>query len=605
MTYRSDSRAQVSESNHRRQLVSPARRQSSGGESANGALRQRLGNQGILQLIGSGAVVQRQTAPAAASPADSLIDDLVSAIQAHWLQTGPGSDRPDLVLKRQWPAIRRSIVDVPGSLRGLGTQETTDQLRALSKQQRAAVADAVLDRLVSQVGAESSETYRDEYARLSRRVKDAMEPDADPFVGYVTMRAGLKATFGSIDALNQHFDSLVEAQFPPVAAKVVGQQSLVHVDLKNALDRAAALLKAKSANQPGLFDEVVASISGFDTLGGRKHVRGSWSTSIRENRNRPEQIGNHSFGFSIDIHSNLNPNLPNFRWDLVQRLTGFDVYGADMQSVRPGKDFDVALQGAQRFRQASDRFRDIFSSETKLQSAMASEATKARAPVAPAELFSAVVAASTQSRPGAALAALRTLVLDAMAKEDERRARDTASSQEESPQVVREIVSGLAAKIRSRSDLDRLMPAIETQLIDMRDAQPPTDKHAELAVLFTKGVVAQLHRVPEQSRRVALPASIRDQLAPRVRTTEATALTTLLIEMHRLFTSSQKHTGGSESLAGVAAHGFMNLMPELVAALTSREGGNLLWLGSSPYTKDWMHFELYPAPQITPQGEWP
>ncbi len=198
----------------------------------------------------------------------------------------------------------------------------------------------------------------------------------------------------------------------------------VHPDLKNALDRAAALLKAKSSTQPGLFDRVVASISGFDTLGGRQHVRGSWSTSIRENRNRPEQIGNHSFGFSIDIHSTLNPNLPNFRWDLVQRLTDVDVYGADMQSVRPGKDYDVALQGAQNFRRASDRFRDAFSNEANLQGAMANEATKARAPVAPADLFKAVVAASADIRAGAqAQAALKTLLLGAMTKEDERRAR--------------------------------------------------------------------------------------------------------------------------------------------------------------------------------------
>ena len=78
-------------------------------------------------------------------------------------------------------------------------------------------------------------------------------------------------------------------------------------------------------------------------------------------------------------------------------------------------------------------------------------------------------------------------------------------------------------------------------------------------------VVAELRRLPENIRRYELPGNLRYQLTPRVRAAEATALTTLLIEMHRLFTSSQKHTGGSDS----------------------------------------QHFELSPAPKITPQGEWP
>jgi hypothetical protein len=148
------------------------------------------------------------------------------------------------------------------------------------------------------------------------------------------------------------------------------------------------------------------------------------------------------------------------------------------------------------------------------------------------------------------------------------------------------------------------MPFIEKQLIDVQDAAPPADTHTELAVLFSKGVVAELRRMSEYIRRFELPANIRHQLTPRVRTAEAASLSTLLIEMHHVFTSSQKHTGGPDSLPGVAAHGFMNLMPELVAALTSSQGGNLLWLGSSPYTKDWMHFELSPQPKITPEGEW-
>jgi hypothetical protein len=49
----------------------------------------------------------------------------------------------------------------------------------------------------------------------------------------------------------------------------------------------------------------------------------------------------------------------------------------------------------------------------------------------------------------------------------------------------------------------------------------------------------------------------------------------------------------------------MNLEPELVAALTSSEGGNLVWLGATYGTKDWMHFQLKSPPPIPRQGTWP
>jgi hypothetical protein len=41
----------------------------------------------------------------------------------------------------------------------------------------------------------------------------------------------------------------------------------------------------------------------------------------------------------------------------------------------------------------------------------------------------------------------------------------------------------------------------------------------------------------------------------------------------------------------VAAHGFMNLHPRLVGALSGTDGGNLNWLGTSS-VRDYMHFEL-------------
>jgi hypothetical protein len=247
-------------------------------------------------------------------------------------------------------------------------------------------------------------------------------------------------------------------------------------------------------------------------------------------------------------------------------------------------------------------------------------------PVASAVLFKAVVAASESGKAGGeALMALKALLLDAMKKEDARKAQATSSggfgdsgtriqiAAHEDPVVVSTIVSSLKSKIRGRADMERLMPFIKKQLLDVMDQAPPSAKHPELAILFTRSVVAELRRVPAYIREYEMPDSIRRRLAPGVMVADTTALAGLLVELHRLFASTRissgalagQKVGSSGSLAGVAAQGFMNLMPELVAALTSKEGGNLLWLGSTAGTKDWMHFELSKVPKITPEGEWP
>ncbi|MDO8144910.1 DUF4157 domain-containing protein [Isoptericola sp. 178] len=57
----------------------------------------------------------------------------------------------------------------------------------------------------------------------------------------------------------------------------------------------------------------------------------------------------------------------------------------------------------------------------------------------------------------------------------------------------------------------------------------------------------------------------------------------------------------SEGTRGsVAAHGFLNLPPLLVAALTGSDAGNLKWLGTA--NQDFMHFELNPRPPLFTTG---
>ncbi len=75
----------------------------------------------------------------------------------------------------------------------------------------------------------------------------------------------------------------------------------------------------------------------------------------------------------------------------------------------------------------------------------------------------------------------------------------------------------------------------------------------------------------------------------------------LLVEVFHTFAESRGPGGSGQvppqakpSGAGpIAARGFMNLDPRVVAGLTSGVGGGLYWLGGcEDSTKDFMHFEL-------------
>lgn len=582
--------------------------------------------------------VQRQPDPdaptpvdAPPSPVDTLIDAIALAIETPLSAITLEPPRntklaltPELVLKQQWPPIRKWILGMgmknaprlPPGFEALDTPDITDLLSALSKPDRIRVADSVLNQLISGVGTESAETYREEFRRIDSNARRAMEPDTDPLVGYVAMREGLKTTFGSIDAMNAWFKTLVPSNFPPPGkAKVFGRESLVHPELQKALKQATDFLQSDKV-PAGTFDRVVASIADVATLAGKVHHRGSWSISIRENRNNPSEIGNHSFGFAIDIDSNANPNLPEFRWDVVKQLTGFNVYGADIAGVKAGKPFATALQSARHFREASDKFRNVFDSQEHFEAALSAEAAKQKIPIPAEELFKAVAAAAQRGKPGVdAMAVLKRLLLDALNREEARTAVPETGGEiggsyaaHEDPPVLATLVSAFRSKVKSRADLTRLMPFILAQLNNPLE-KPAFAKLPDIAILFDRKVIAELQRVPAHVRQYEMPNSMRLKLMPSAKDAEVTTLANSLVDLHRIFSGTRNKAGQpigqGTSLPAVAMHGFMNLEPELVAALTSSEGGNLVWLGATYGTKDWMHFQLKSPPKITPQGTWP
>jgi Domain of unknown function (DUF4157) len=523
-----------------------------------------------------------------------------------------------LVLKEKWPPIHSWILKptvgtrIKEWLPDLVVPEIVEQLKVLSKDARNKLANEVFDRLSGAVDstAPAADVYRKEFDMLDRAVKDLIEPDSDRLAGYLAMRTGLKNTFGSIRALNAFYQALVDADFP-TGSSVIGVHSKVHSQMKAALNKTQALLDKKK-----LTDQVTEFL---------RANKGYWGTNIRENRNRPSMIGNHSFGFAIDFASDTNPNLPGFPWDLVQRLTGFDAYAdnfvnkarfATQADTHSGPaDFKTVLESAQTAKQASDAFRDIFDTEANLKEAVLTEARRFKPGVwiTKERLFEMVVSPAGKST---AVSTLSAQLSDAMALADDKAThvrQEHAGSGDphiESP-VWETIVAGLYPLVKTHADLTKAMAIVQAQLDDPRDG-PGKGDDPKLPFLFEKTVVEQLRRSSLGARRRDLPDKIWASMLVHVRDAETPILARNLLNLHDIFVRSRNSAGkipsqSTGTVATVAAHGFMNLMPDLVAALTSSEGGGLQWLGLVPRsggTKDWMHFELRESPKIDRDSRW-
>jgi hypothetical protein len=624
----------------------------------------------VAQQAKTGAALQRQpdwqndpdvvAAPGPPDPAVDLVGALRHAIELPLLNIALKSEDapPTIVVKQQWPAIRRWILNAgkkprgkrkapkpPQDFEALAAEDIVAALTARTDDERQQAADALLDELVKEVGSAAPDVLRQEFALIDPAVRKLIEPDAEPFVGYVAMREGIRKKFGSIKAFNAYYKTLVAADFPQ-GSSILGTQSKVNPRLKTALEKAETLLKSKAGpgGQGTMLDAVTKHLTGIETIAGKQHRRGYWATNVRENRNRQKEasgdanLSEHSFGFAMDVNADWNPNLPKFPWHHVERLTGVDVYGPERTKAQPGESYDTVLAAAQKFKAASDKFRDIFDSEANLQAAMADQAKKEGALVPAGDLFKAVAAAATEKpgRRGARpnLSALQGMLEKAIQEEAERKQRDAdkpdpdappvsiQSIAHEDPLAVAVMVGKLRSKVGGRADLDRLMPLVEAQLKDPAD-KAPRDTPKALQFMYQRKFVAELRKIAPVIRTFEMPNSLRRYLEPAARAADAATLAKYLIELHQVFQRTRiaagPHVGekidisSRGNLPQVAAHGFMDLMPELVAALTSKDGGGLLWLGTvgkgrggKPLTKDWMHFELpkQEEPAISFEGPW-
>jgi hypothetical protein len=103
--------------------------------------------------------------------------------------------------------------------------------------------------------------------------------------------------------------------------------------------------------------------------------------------------------------------------------------------------------------------------------------------------------------------------------------------------------------------------------------------------------------LPKTEEGFSLPEDLPDVTVNRIATTLASAHAAFVASRVQKDTDKQKQgdeipASATGSVGTVAAHGFMDLAPQLVAALRGSDGGNLTWLGVASHTKDFMHFEL-------------
>lgn len=264
--------------------------------------------------------------------------------------------------------------------------------------------------------------------------------------------------------------------------------------------------------------------------------------NIRENRNDTSKLSLHSFGWAIDIDATMNPNIESsaFPKTLVEGITGTDVYG--------GVDATTA--------------RGTGTSDDKLASAQALKTA------------SDTFKAAFQSE-----AAFKTAMATYLTKTTKATLTD---------EQLTELVTELEAQ-RVKASKKRDLSAIATYIND-RIPKPTTTTPATTPVPATTTPATTTPAKPTVSA-------------------EATAAAKFVFSAYELYkatytTGSKRVAASTGGTAAIAMHGFINLAPELIAALTGSDGGNLKWLGAvASGTKDFMHFELQTADQPTlPKG---
>ncbi len=242
----------------------------------------------------------------------------------------------------------------------------------------------------------------------------AMVPHVLPFIErtWEHVRVGVITEFGglvdgtriALARADAYFGALQPANF-----RNVRRDTSVHPDLNAAFARANAVIDRRLADTSIPQPERTRMATEISTVLGRH----TWSANLRENRNAPHRLSDHSFGFAIDIDSPHNPNISD-RGGLgpVEDVTGDD----PTDEVTDNRTVAQVETTATELRETSDEYKAAMASDATLAPVLLRLANEGRARVRPplpalaagagAALVAAVVLAKKAPRAAALRAAL-------------------------------------------------------------------------------------------------------------------------------------------------------------------------------------------------------
>jgi hypothetical protein len=470
---------------------------------------------------------------------------------------------------------------------------------------KAAVADqtlTIVSGYIDQRMGATPDTIRDEYGRLGSRVKNNIEGGIE---GYFACRMGLLNAFGSpqnvpatLSKINEYYNSLVQADFLQNVAgqKPAGGVTLVHPQLKAALDRAEQMIIEMNWQ-----DQVMANI--------RKY----WSASIRENRNNPARLSDHSFGLALDINPDDNPNLAQFgqaNWNFISAMVGEDVFSnaqgqrtAGSNVIREGGSPAEVMAAVNQIRAQSDRLVNIFDSEENLRARLR-EILQAQGITLPAEEIETVLDTARQAATGPQRARrqqsqqLQQSLTTALWQQ-----HPLASQTAVPTQLTTELAKLLAARLKTPAQVDQAEAAITSQIQSPAASAPRGVSNLGIQALFGRSIVRKLEAVPETERTdlaTQLLLQLRQTAALKEVENRAKETAGFITRSFSILQSARDRQGnkvsGGSGMHNLAARGFANLSSELVTALSSGQGGNLRWLGV--HNQDMHHFELKSSPPL-------
>ncbi len=501
--------------------------------------------------------------PVALAPADPVIDIVLDIVDAAAPLVGTPQG------KGIWDLIRRQFTN--RSARSAKASKDTAALAAFTNvlydkglagrinKLKKAQKQKALEHIFSALGAAAdvkqahagasagSANAADEFGQLKKTaLGDYVKSNGE----YAGIRTGLLGAFGALEVgtaqalknAEDYYGTMV-----PVSTfieKSLGGKAHVHPDMATAIGLAEQKLNA-------LRQEKAAQMNPRAASWWFKGVQDSLNNfgdgvSIRANANNALELSLHSYGWAIDVNASMNPNIPGFPRALVKELTGTDVFtsssGQSEGNFARGKSAAGVRDEAQRLADASSKFAGAFADEGSLKQAM-----------------------------------LR-------------------------------VINGRLGAAWAKQEIDVIYPLVLAAVQAGKDKKKPADKAAARA--------AALDALTGQIRN--LQDTIGPAVALRAGQFQRAGLAGVLMQMGDLYLSSfttkvNKKTGAKESvrvkpearvtnMGTLAAHGFMNLDPDLVGALAGSDGGKLNWLGAvdETNTKDFMHFELATRPTLYP-----